>query len=318
LKTLDVITLGETMIRLSPQHFERLERATVLDCHIGGSESNLAIALTRLGLRTAWISKLVDNPLGRKIARTLAAHGVETSYILWSVQGRVGVYFIEFGAEPRPTRVLYDRKDSAASTLSPEEIDWSCLEKARHLHLTGITPALSDSCRQTVGRALLEARQRGLTASFDVNYRTKLWEPPIARECLETLIPGVNVLFCPLEDAKILFQLTGSEEEIAKRLSKRFNINIVCLTLGGNGALAYDGSFHRRPVFQAETVDRVGAGDAFDAGFLYGFLQGDVPLGMDFGSAMASLKHTIPGDEFVSSRQEVEELLAREHRDIQR
>ncbi len=306
------------MIRLSPQSFERLERAPVLDCRIGGSESNLAIALSRLGLRTAWISKLVDNPLGQKIARTLAAHGVDTSHILWTAEGRVAVYFIEFGAEPRPTRVMYDRKDSAASAMSPEEIDWSSLDRARHLHLTGITPALSESCRRTVQRALEEGRARGLTASFDINYRARLWNPETARKCLEPLIDGVDVLISTLADIKIIFGWQASEEEIAGRLSKQYNNKYVCLTLGGDGALCYDGQAHRRPAFRAEAVDRVGAGDAFDAGFLYGYLQSDPALGLDYGCAMAGLKHTIPGDEFVASLQEVEEAVAREHRDIQR
>ena len=174
----DVMTFGETMIRLSPPGFEQIGSAHTLELRIGGSESNTAAALSCLGRKTAWWSKLPDNPLGRRIEADIRRRGVDTSSVIWSDHGRAGVYFIEFGAHPRPHHVTYDRALSAASTLSPEEVDWDILGEAKHLHLTGITCALSNSCAQTVERAVVEAKQRNLTVSFDVNYRAKLWAAP--------------------------------------------------------------------------------------------------------------------------------------------
>src|SRR5579872_1299621 len=185
--TFDVITFGETMIRLSPPGHARLEATDLLECRTGGSESNTAIALARLGRRAAWWSRLPDNPLGRKIATQVARWGVDTSLILWAETGRAGVYFIEFGAPPRPHHVYYDRADSAASHLTPDMVDWAQLDGARHLHLTGITPALSAGCAATVAHAAHEARARGLTVSLDINYRRKLWTPAQAKKMLAPL-----------------------------------------------------------------------------------------------------------------------------------
>src|SRR5215212_2260762 len=152
-RPLDVLTFGETMVRLVPKGFTRLEDAQELECRVGGSESNVAVALARLGLRTAWISKLPANPLGMMVERRVRSFGVDTSRVIWEEGGRAGVYFIEPGAAPRPARVLYDRANSSASRLEPSEIDWAALDATRHLHLTGITPALSVTCQATVARS---------------------------------------------------------------------------------------------------------------------------------------------------------------------
>jgi 2-dehydro-3-deoxygluconokinase len=314
----DVVTLGETMIRLTPKGFGRLEEAAELELRIGGSESNVAVALARLGLKSAWVSKLPVNPLGKLIARRLQSLGVDVSHVLWTEEGRVGVYFIEPGAAPRPSRVLYDRANSAASTLLPEEVPVSLLAESRHLHLTGITPALSDGCRQMVQRAIEAARAARLTISFDVNYRAKLWSAVEARAVLEPLLSQVNLLISTEADARLLFQTSGSAEEIAAALRSRFRAEVVALTLGGEGAVCCDGEIKRAPAFPVSEVDRVGAGDAFDAGLIYGYLNGDVAYGLQFGMAMAAIKHSIPGDEFIASPDEVVALLQSTHRAIQR
>src|SRR5437763_374269 len=141
--TFDVVTFGETMIRLSPPGHQRLESTDMLECRVGGSESNTAIALARLGHSVSWWSKLPDNPLGRKVEAAVRRWGVDTSQILWSETGRAGIYFIEFGSPPRPHHVHYDRSHSAISTMRPDEVDWPRVHSARHLHVTGITAALS-------------------------------------------------------------------------------------------------------------------------------------------------------------------------------
>jgi len=308
--TYDLITFGETMIRLSTQGGARLEAAETLDYRIGGTESNLAIALARLGRRVAWWSKLVANPLGRKIEAQIARWGVDTSRVLWTDTGRAGVYFIEFGAPPRSHQVYYDRANSAASTLTPEEVDWTHLDGARHLHLTGITPALSLSCAATVDRAAREAKARGLTVSFDVNYRSKLWTPARARETLAPILANVGLLFCPAADAQTVFGLTGEPEAVARALQETYGVPTVIVTAGGEGATAVqDGRALQVAAIPSAEVDRVGAGDAFDAGVLHGFLDGDLEMGLRYGAAMAALKRTMPGDELLTTREEIEAVV---------
>ncbi len=145
----DLITLGETMWRLSPPGRERLENTTTLDIHVGGAESNVAATLARVGKSVAWWARLPDNPAGRQVANTLRAQGVNTSGVRWS-EGRLGTYFVEFGGTPRPTQVIYDRADSTASQMTPDDFDWDMLHGTRWLHLTGITPALRSSCIETI------------------------------------------------------------------------------------------------------------------------------------------------------------------------
>src|SRR5437763_5694491 len=203
--THDVWTMGETMVRFTPRGYTRLEDADGLAVRAGGAESNIAVALARLGLRVAWVSKLPRGLLGSLIARRIRSHGVDVDHVVWTDHGRAGLYFIEPGAAPRPTRVLYDRAASAASTLEPSDLDWPVLDSVRHPHLTGITPALSDSCRATVARALVEAKARGCSTSFDVNYRARLWSAEAAREALDPLLADVDLLITPLADAQLLW-----------------------------------------------------------------------------------------------------------------
>lgn len=317
-RPIDVLTLGETMVRLVPKGFTRLEDAHELECRIGGSESNVAVALARLGVSVAWISKLPRNPLGAMIEHRIHGFGVDTSRVVWEEEGRAGVYFIEPGAPPRPARVLYDRANSSASRLTPGEIDWDGLAAVRHLHLTGITPALSRSCQETVARARAEARAHGCSTSFDVNYRARLWSPAAARQALEPLLAGVDLLITPVADAQLLWDLPADGEAVAAALRERFGARVGAVTMGAAGALCHDGGVRTVASFPVREVDRVGAGDAFDAGLLFGFLRGDLDLGMAYGMAMAALKHTIPGDEFIATREEVEALLAGSSLEIHR
>lgn len=315
----DVFTLGETMVRFTPKGFTRLEDSTELELRSGGSESNVAVALARLGLRAAWASKLPANPLGEMVARRIRSFGVDVSAVKWLADSRMGLYFIEPGAAPRSSRVFYDRAHSAASTMLPEDFDWSILDRVRHVHLTGITPALSVDAFNTAAACLFEARGRGLTVSFDVNYRARLWSAVDARCALLPLIRDVDLLICPMADALEVFGLEGTPEERAVALGELTRAPLVALTLGAGGALLWDRHrFHRADPFPVQAIDRVGAGDAFDAGLLWGFLQGDPVKGLAYGMAMAAIKHTMPGDEFVSSLAEVETLLQSGHRDIQR
>ncbi len=310
-----VVTMGEAMIRLTPPDHERLETTRLLEVHIGGAELNVAVALAQLGVPVAWVSKLPNNPLGRRIAQEAQRFGVNTSRIVWTNEGRVGLYFYEKGAAPRPSVVVYDRKHSAINTLKVDELDWDFIGAAKILHLTGITPALSDFCRHLVAGCIVRAKERRLFVSFDVNYRSRLWTPEQARTTLLTLLRSVDLLICTKDDAATLFNLSADAETVARQLQTSLRIPHVVITHGDRAvAVTPQGTFSQVGYALAE-VDRLGAGDAFAAGLLYGVLNGDWDLGLRYGLAMAAIKHTIPGDWFIGTKEEVEAILqAQPHR----
>jgi 2-dehydro-3-deoxygluconokinase len=245
--------------------------------------------------------------------------GVDTDQILWSDTGRAGLYFIEFGSPPRPHHVHYDRSHSAVSTLRLDEVDWPIVHTARHLHVTGITAALSATCAETMAHAVKDARARGLTISLDVNYRAKLWSADQARDTLAPIIRGVDLLLCTLGDATQLFAVSGSPGEIARRLQDRLGVHTVVVTGSPSHVAAIHGeTLLKAEVIQSREVDRVGAGDAGNAGILHGYLDGDLELGLRYGCAMAALKQTMPGDELIAARSEIEALVRGVHTGIQR
>jgi 2-dehydro-3-deoxygluconokinase len=309
----DVVALGEVMLRLASRAPTRLEQARELDVSFGGTEANVLCALARLGLKTAWISALPQNPWGERCARELRGHGVDTSHVVWRIRGRIGSYFLEYGVAPRPIRVLYDRQDSAFTTLSEEEVEWETVRRTRVVHVTGVTPALGEHPRGLMERAVEEAHAGGAFVSFDVNYRSALWPPDEAATYLESLLPRVQLLFVGAEDARRLFGYDGEPESVAEALRRRAPKAIIALTLGDRGSIVLGDRLHRPTrLYPLDVVaDRVGAGDAFAAGFLYGLLSSqDVQYAQDCGTALAALKCTMWGDVAMVRSGELEELMA--------
>ena len=313
----DVITFGETMIRLSPPSHRRLEQTNLLDVNIGGAEWNVATALSRLGISTAWVSRLTDNPLGRMIRNKAREQGVDTSHIVWTKGDRVGIYFVEFGASPRASSVLYDRANSAISQIKPGEVNWEeVLRGAKWLHTSGITPALSPGAAQVTAEALKTAKKADCKISYDLNYRARLWTPEEAKKCQEPLMEYVDVLFSTEEDTKKVLGISADNyREVAKKLAEKFNFEVVCITIREDisvlrnrwTAIAYSaGKIYEDRTYDVEIVDRVGAGDSFSAGFIYGYLTDDVEKGLKLGNAYSALKHSIPGDTNWATLQEVE------------
>ena len=324
-----VVTLGEAMIRLSPPDFRRLEQASSFDAIVGGGELNVAVGVSRLGLESAWVSKLPQNALGRMVRNKAREQGVDTSHIVWSSSGRVGLYFLEFGASPRASSVLYDRANSAISTLQPGEVDWKkALDGCNVFHVSGITPALSKSCAEATLEAVKAAKSSGAKVSFDVNYRKKLWTPDEANACLVPMMEFVDFLITTEEDTGVVFGIREkSYQEVAIKLNERFGLEVVAITLREDlsvlrnnwSAFAYaNGQFHESRKYECELVDRVGAGDSFTAGFIYGYLTGDVQKGVDYGAAFSAIKHSIPGDLNWATLEEVENLLKGSGSRIQR
>jgi len=308
---LDVVTLGEAMIRLAAPPGEALEAATHLDARVAGAEANVAIALARMGFRAGWVSKLVDDPFGRRVAGELRRHGVDLSGLIWSPHGRTGLYFIEHAPPPRGVSVYYDRAGSACSMMTPEEVNWAYLRDARWLHLTGITPALSDACARTTARAIQEAKAGGAHVSFDINHRRKLWAAERARATLEPMLKGLDLLIATEEDAREVFGLTGDARELVRRLQSHLRPSAAVVTAGADGAyLAGEVGVHHEPAIPGGEVDPIGRGDAFTAGLLWGALDGDFRAGLRYGVALASLAQTYWGDITWSTRQDVQAVLA--------
>ncbi|HNR24205.1 MAG TPA: sugar kinase [Candidatus Bipolaricaulis anaerobius] len=316
----DLVTFGETMVRLSPPDFQRLEQAHSLDVNVGGSELNVAVAAQRLGLKTAYVTRLTNNPLGRMIADKAREHGVDTSHTVWTDGDRVGVYFVEFGASPRPQTVVYDRRDSAMARIKPGEVDWEeIFQGARAFHTSGITPALSSTAAEATKEAVRKAKEAKLVVSLDLNYRARLWSQEEARRVMEPLTEQADILITTEEDTERVFGIKApSYEEVAKLLADRFELSAVAITLRETPsvwrntwtAIAYaQGQVIRGPVFDIEIVDRVGAGDAFAGGFLFGYLTHGVEAGVRYGVAASTLKQTNPGDLLRATRDEVENLL---------
>lgn len=309
----EFITFGETMLRLSAAGNQRLEAAESFEVHPGGAESNVAAALARLGKPTAWISRLPDNELGRLTAARLRSYGIDLSGVSWSPaeqNERMGLYFVEFGAPPRPTRVRYDRANSAFSRMTPADLPLQLIGEAHWLHLTGITFGLQGNCTETAHALLSEARRADLTISFDVNYRAALWSPSAAGAALGPICGQADVIFCALRDAVALFGMENHLQRAAEGLFARFGKTII-ISNGALGAAAIDASgFVECPAFQVTIVDRVGAGDAFAAGVICRLSEGASLLeALRFGTATAALKLTIVGDVALVTRTEVESVL---------
>ena len=308
----DVVTLGETMLRLSPVTVSTLEEAQQFQVDVAGAESNVAVALARMEMSVGWISKLVDNSIGRLIANRIHWHGVDISRIVWADKGRNGLYYLEPGVDPRPTRLIYDRADSAFTELTFDEIDEEYVANAELLHLSGITPALGDDARNLIDHIIDYAKASKTLVSLDVNYRQKLWPPPVAQKILSPIIKKVDILICSLNDAATVFELTDENPEtVIKSLYNKISNRTTVLTMAAKGALAYDGNkIWHQDAFTAGVVDRIGRGDSFSAGFLYGYLRKDVATGLKYGNAMAALNQTLKGDFFWCSKDDVTQMVA--------
>jgi len=298
------------MLRLSVPVGVRLETASQLDVRPGGAESNVAALLARLGRRTAWCGALPDSPLGRLAANHLRMAGVDLDGVIWDVDGRMGLYFVEFATPPRATQVIYDRAHSSAAQMTAAQMRWDHLLDTQLLHLTGITPALSADCRNLTEEAIQRARSAGVAVSFDVNYRAKLWSAAEAAATLGHLIEGVDLLFCSRADAVRLFGIDGAPADAVRCLAERSRAALTVMSVGAAGVVAWDGvTLHQQPARETVIIDRPGAGDALAAGVLAGWLAGDVALGLRYGVTLAALALSQHGDMVVTTLAELEQTV---------
>ncbi|MFB6247501.1 MAG: sugar kinase [Salinibacter sp.] len=306
---LDVVTIGESMIQLTPKQMGLLRHARAFDRYVGGAESNVAIGLVRLGHRAGWVSRVGSDEFGACVRATLRGEGVDTSQVVEDDGAPTGVYFKEQRRADR-TRVHYYREGSAASRLSPSDLPREYIAQADYLHLTGITPALSASCREATWTALRIAEEENVAVSFDPNVRRKLWAEEKARTTLREMIPDVHTVLTGRGEASLL---TGREDpEAAAQALRDHGASEVVVRLGEAGALAVtEDGVERGDALKVEAVDVVGAGDAFTAGYLSGRLRDwTVGAALRLGNVAGGLATTVRGDsEGIPTWEEVQAYL---------
>lgn len=310
----DVLTFGESMMRLTPPGFLRIEQTQSFDIWVGGTESNTAVGLARLGMRAAWLSRLPRSPLGRYISNRIAQYGVDVSQVVWADDERLGIYFHEKAQAPRASEIIYDRRDSAISRMRPRDLPDGLFEPgvSQLFHVTGITLAISETARETVHEAQRRAQAAGWRLSFDTNYRSKLWSGAGAAAGCDRAMALADVIFCPLGDYQVMYGRDKADDAL-QALAARYPDTLIVMTMGVDGALARTpaGEMIGQPAILAGEVGRIGGGDAFAAGFLYAWLrQDDVAEALKWGVAMSALKYTILGDLPLVDREAVAALAA--------
>ncbi|KUO53353.1 MAG: 2-dehydro-3-deoxygluconokinase [Desulfitibacter sp. BRH_c19] len=327
-----VVTFGEIMLRLAPPNFQRFIQTDSYQAIYGGGEANVAVSLSNYGLDSYFVTKVPDNDLGQSAINQLRRYGVNTSYIKLAKE-RLGIYFLEYGASQRASKVIYDRDNTAISNIKPGDIIWQeVLKDVDLFHFTGITPALGEGAAAATLEALKTAKKMGVTVSVDLNYRKKLWTPEKAGEVMGELLQYVDIVIGNEEDAEKVFGIkaAGSEisaghlsddgyKHVASELAKRFNLKHVAITLresysaSDNGwrAMLYNGEdYFFSKKYDVHIVDRVGGGDAFAGGLLYSLLEEYSPqYAIEFATAASCLKHTIHGDFNHVSLEEVKTLV---------
>ncbi len=330
-----VVTFGEIMLRLSPPGHQRFVQARSLDVVYGGGEANVAASLAHYGLAVEYVTRLPAHEIGDACLNFLRQHGVGTRHIVRGGE-RLGIYFLEVGAAQRGSKVIYDRAGSSLATIGPGMIDWkSVFVEADWFHWTGITPAVSEGAAQACLEAVQVARETGLTVSCDLNYRKNLWKwGRPAGEVMPELVRWCDVAIGNEEDAERVFGIRAPEVdvlagrveaapyvEVCNELAQRFpNLRTIAITLRGSLSASHNTwsamLWQQGQVYTArqydivDIVDRVGGGDSFCAGLIYGLrVYGDVQRALDFAVAASCLKHTIPGDFNLVSVAEVEKLM---------
>ena len=330
-----VVTFGELMLRLSPPGNERFLQSPMFRATFGGAEANVAVSLANFGIESYYVTRLPSHDIGTAAVRALQAEGVRTDYILRGGD-RIGVYFTELGASQRPSSVIYDRARSAISEMEPGSVSWTeVLSTARWFHCTGITPALGPKATACTREALECAKALGVPVSIDLNYRRKLWTEAEAQRVMRPFMALVDMVIANEEDIQSVLGLTvpGAEvtqgmldlagyRDVAARVAREFGVARVAITLresrsateNGWSAVLFEatsGVFHQSQRYDITVVDRLGAGDSFAAGLIYGLVTGrPAAAALRFAVAASALKHTMPGDFNRTTVAEVDQLAA--------
>lgn len=328
---MNVVTFGEIMLRLAPLGNLRFFQEPVLQSTFGGGEANVAVSLSHFGYSASFVSKVPDNSIGHACINELKKYGVSTEHIKKGGD-RLGIYFLEKGTSVRASNVIYDRKNSSISKALASDFDWDEIFKdASWFHFTGITPALSKGLFDILLNALKVAKEKDIRVSCDLNYRKKLCSPSEANITMTKLMPYVDVLIANEEDAEKVFGIKASKSEVskgqieresyvdvAKQLVDKFKIDTVAISLRENisasvnkwGGMLYINKPYFSKTYTIDVLDRVGGGDSFVAGLIYGLNSLEKPQDIiDFAAAASALKHTIEGDFNLSTIKDVMNLI---------
>ncbi len=325
MRDFDLLALGELLLRLSPAGNERLVRGENFQKQVGGAELNVVSGSALLGLRTGIISKLPANDIGRYVTNRVRFNGVSDDYLVYDEDkdARLGIYYYEYGAHPRKPNVVYDRKHTTINTVKPDDFPEEMYSAARCFHTTGITLALSKQARETGIEMIKRFKETGTLISFDVNFRANLWTGPEAKECVESILPYVDVFFCSEDTARLTFGKEGDVKSIMKSFAEEYPLSVVATTqrvvhspkIHSFGSIVYDvknDTFYQEKSYEnIEVVDRIGSGDAYISGALYGLLKYDMDCekAMVYGNATAAVKNTIPGDLPSSDLKEINNII---------
>lgn len=326
------VCFGEIMGRLNPEGYLRIKQAKSYQLSFAGGEVNVAVALASFGLDAAFVTKAPANDLTEAMLRDLRGYKVDLSQMVYGGE-RLGMYYVEKGASQRPSKVIYDRKYSSIAMAAREDFNWEeILDGATWFHFTGITPALSENTIEITRDALEVAKKKGITVSCDINYRATLWSPQKAGEVMTEFMPYVDVCISNEEDAEQVFGIhaAGTDvssgkisqagyEDVAKQLMNKFGFKKVAITMRGSisasdnswAAMIYNGGeFHHSQNYVIHLVDRVGGGDSFAGGLIYGLMSGyDDKTALDFAVATSCLKQATEFDFVQSSVAEVHKLM---------
>jgi 2-dehydro-3-deoxygluconokinase len=328
-----VVCFGEIMLRLAPQGYLRFEQTPVFEAVYGGGEANVSVSLANYGLDAAFVSKVPAHAIGQAAVNELRRYGVDTQFMARGGE-RLGIYYCEKGASQRPSMVVYDRKYSSIQMASTEDFDWEKIfAGAKWFHFTGITPALGDNVAEITLAACKAAKKAGITISCDLNFRKKLWTSEKAGQVMGKLMEYVDVCIANEEDAEKVFgikadntDITGGKlshegyKQVAEKLTKRFGFKAVAITLRESisasdnnwAAMLYkDGEYCFSKKYPIHIIDRVGGGDSFGGGLIYGLLSGySNQDALEFAVAASCLKHTIEGDHNHVTVNEVKTLMS--------
>ena len=326
-----IITFGEIMMRLNPESYLRFSQAAKFEATYAGGEANVAVSLANYGMNAAFVTKVPAHDIGQCAINALRTYGVDTTHMVRGGK-RLGLYFVEKGASQRPSKVIYDRADSAIAQADPADFDWDAIfEGADWFHWTGITPALGGNLPQICLEACKAAKAKGITVSCDLNYRNKLWTREEAKKVMSELVKYVDVCIANEEDAKDVFGIQAENTDIssgklnhegyisvARQISEQFGCKQVAITLRSSlsafdndwaGMLYSGGQAYFSPTYRIHIVDRVGGGDSFGGGLIYSLLTEKAPQdAINFAVAASCLKHSIEHDFNLVTVAEVENL----------
>lgn len=327
-----IVTFGEIMLRLAPEGYLRFFQNDNFEATFGGGEANVAVSLANFNLSAAFVTKLPKHDIGQGAVNSLRYFGVDTDCIVRGGE-RVGIYYLEKGASQRPSKVIYDRAYSAISMAKSEDFDWNKIfDGTEWFHFTGITPALGQNVADICLEACKKAKEKNITISCDLNFRKNLWTSEQAGKTMSTIMPYVDVCIANEEDAEKVFgikavntDITGGKlshegyKTVAQELADRFHFKYVAITLRGSisandnnwAAMLYDGTdYHFSKSYAKHIVDRVGGGDSFGAGLIYGLTTNmGAKNSLEFAVAASCLKHSIEGDFNRVSVSEVKALM---------